>query len=392
MKIVASAIVLALAILALAPRPPAAGDREASRPTSVTGQPNHASQPTQSRPRIEVVFALDTTGSMSGLIDGAKAKIWSIARALSEGQPRPEIAIGLVAYRDLGDEYVTRTTPLTTDLDAVYRDLMALTAEGGGDGPEHVNRALAVATREIAWSEREGVTRLVFLVGDAPAHMDYPQDTPWTTTVEDAVRKGIVVNTVRCGGDADTAAQWNAIARRGEGRFVSLEQDGGMQIVATPLDERLGELRRELASTYLPFGGKKEREDSLSRSRAAEAVAAAAPAPAAADRAAFLATSGTALGADDLADGVARGSVDLGRLDPSDLPAELAGMKPEEQKAKLAAVLAERQALTALLAVVATERDEYLAKKAATAPAAGAFNQEVLAIVREQAAKNGVKY
>ncbi|MEN8183036.1 MAG: hypothetical protein ABFS46_10935, partial [Myxococcota bacterium] len=69
--------------------------------------------------RIEVVFVLDTTGSMSGLIEGAKQKIWSIANQLASGQPRPEIRVGLVAYRDRGDAFVTRRVDLTGDIDAI---------------------------------------------------------------------------------------------------------------------------------------------------------------------------------------------------------------------------------------------------------------------------------
>src|SRR4051794_24266330 len=61
----------------------------------------------QVAPRVELVFALDTTGSMSGLIDGAKRKIWSIAQFIAQGQPKPDVRIGLVAYRDIGDAYVT---------------------------------------------------------------------------------------------------------------------------------------------------------------------------------------------------------------------------------------------------------------------------------------------
>jgi hypothetical protein len=59
------------------------------------------------RPKIEVVFALDTTGSMGDLIAGAKQKIWAIADELASAKPTPELRIGLVAYRDRGDRYVT---------------------------------------------------------------------------------------------------------------------------------------------------------------------------------------------------------------------------------------------------------------------------------------------
>ena len=109
---------------------------------------------TNPQPRVEVVFVLDTTGSMSGLIDAAKEKIWSIATTMAQARPAPEIRIGLVAYRDRGDAYITRVTNLSEDLDSVYSALMDLQADGGGDGPESVNRALYDAVNEISWSDQ----------------------------------------------------------------------------------------------------------------------------------------------------------------------------------------------------------------------------------------------
>ena len=66
------------------------------------------------RPTVEVAFVLDTTGSMGGLLEGAKRKIWSIATSVVDTNPDADIRIGLVAYRDIGDEYVTKTFDLTT--------------------------------------------------------------------------------------------------------------------------------------------------------------------------------------------------------------------------------------------------------------------------------------
>ena len=68
------------------------------------------------KPIVEVAFVLDTTGSMGPLIEGAKRKIWSIATAIVDTNPNAEIRMGLVAYRDIGDEYVTKVFPLTTDI------------------------------------------------------------------------------------------------------------------------------------------------------------------------------------------------------------------------------------------------------------------------------------
>ena len=125
-------------------------------------------------PKVDVVFVLDTTGSMSGLIQTAKDKIWSIATTMASAQPTPEIRIGLVAYRDRGDQYITRVVDLSDDLDSVYATLMDFQADGGGDTPESVNQALFDAVHNISWSQDSQAYRVVFLVGDAPPHMDYP--------------------------------------------------------------------------------------------------------------------------------------------------------------------------------------------------------------------------
>src|SRR4051812_47335548 len=75
------------------------------------------------KPKVEVVFCLDTTGSMGGLIDGAKAKIWAICNQIAGGKPTPDLRVGLVAYRDKGDDYVTKVFDLTDDLDRVHGEL-----------------------------------------------------------------------------------------------------------------------------------------------------------------------------------------------------------------------------------------------------------------------------
>src|ERR1700749_1877076 len=72
------------------------------------------------KPTVEVAFVLDTTGSMGGLIEGAKRKIWSIATAIVDSNPDADIRMGLVAYRDIADEYVTKSFDLTTDIQDLY--------------------------------------------------------------------------------------------------------------------------------------------------------------------------------------------------------------------------------------------------------------------------------
>src|SRR5262245_24162314 len=154
------------------------------------------------KPRVDLVFALDTTGSMSGLIEGAKTKIWSIASFVARAQPTPELRVGLVAYRDVGDAYVTRVFDLDEDLDRVYKRLLSFRADGGGDGPEHVARALHESVYKMSWAPKTNDSvRLIYLVGDAPPHYDYEDGYDLARAARAAANKGIQVHAIRCGND-----------------------------------------------------------------------------------------------------------------------------------------------------------------------------------------------
>src|SRR5262245_7922842 len=108
----------------------------------LTGPSSAAPIPTPKKPAFEVVFCLDTTGSMNGLIDGAKLKIWGICNQILNGRPMPTLKVGLVAFRDKGDDYITKVYDLRDDLDEIYADLQTFQAAGGNDTPESVNQAL----------------------------------------------------------------------------------------------------------------------------------------------------------------------------------------------------------------------------------------------------------
>src|SRR5258705_1021690 len=103
---------------------------------------------------------------MGGLLDGAKRTVWSIANQVRRIDPNADLRVGLVAYKDLGDDYVRKAFALTDDLDAMYVDLSSYQAAGGGDVPENVDAALYDAVHKMKW--RSGAKKMIFLVGDAP--------------------------------------------------------------------------------------------------------------------------------------------------------------------------------------------------------------------------------
>lgn len=212
---------------------------------------------------VEVCFVLDTTGSMGSLIEGAKQKIWSIASQIAQRQDSPKIRFSLVGYRDRGDAYVTQLTYLNEDLDVVHDKLMKFQAGGGGDSPESVNQALNEAVTKIKWTKGEHVTRIVFLVGDAPPHMDYKQDVDYRVTCALARMEGITVNAIQCGVMKETIQPWKEIAEMGAGEYIALPQDGGVVAISCPQDKRISELTRELNRSVIPYGTLERQEQAM---------------------------------------------------------------------------------------------------------------------------------
>ena len=345
------------------------------------------------KPTVEVAFVLDTTGSMGGLIEGAKRKIWSIATAIVDSNPDADIRIGLVAYRDLGDDYVTKTFDLTTDIQDLYAKLLELKARGGGDWPESVNEALDVAVNKLQWTQSSDVRRIVFLVGDAPPHMDYAQDTKYPTTLAVAKQKGIIVNAVLAGDARDTERVWRDIAQNGNGRFIPIPQDGGhVVIIETPYDDDIIILQKQINGTVIPYGPGAFRKRTEDKTNQLAQFAAAAPA-AATDMASYLnkrarLSSEAITGDGDLVSDVAAGKQKLAGIKDDELPDNLRALKPEQRAAELDKQMKDRKALNEKLAALVAKRDQYVAEQTAKAPPkTSSFDREVKEALRAQIKK-----
>lgn len=340
----------------------------------------------EERPEVEVVFCLDTTGSMGGLIEGAKQKIWSIANQIVMGRPVPDLSIGLVGYRDRGDEYITQVFQLDDDLDAVYENLMSFKADGGGDTPEHVNKALHDAVHEMEWSGKSAL-KLVFLVGDCPPHMDYRDGYDYHRTCREAVRKDIIINTIQCGDFSETEKVWREIARLSEGSYASVPQEGGMRIIHTPMDAELASLSEKLEGTIVAYGTAEVFAESTER---LEKVKEMAPA-AAAERAGFKSVAAE-LSTYDLVNAVKNKRVNLEEIGNEELPEEMRTMSLEEKLDYLDAKEKERMELKARIAKLNRERSDYIAVLIKENLKGDSFDESVQEMIKEQASEVGIRY
>ena len=343
-------------------------------------------------PRMEVVFVLDTTGSMSGMIAGAKQKIWAIANKLKSAQPRPEIRFGLVGYRDRHDAYVTKVFGLTDNLDEMYTNLNAFEAQGGGDEPESVNEALHRAVRDLQWSPDPEVLRVIFLVGDARPHMDYADDVKYPETCRLANERGILINTLQCGRLSGTEAAWREIAGATNGAYSAILQSGGSIRIDTPYDQEINRLNLELNATIILYGSKAEQAHAAGNAARLATMAA----EAVADRSSYLAKSdkGAVMsGRGDLVGDLMNGREKVEELDEKKLSADLQAMAPGARRELIEQKVGERRKLQSELDALVAKRDAAVAEKMkGLAGKEGVLELEAFQVLETQAKQKGYRF
>jgi hypothetical protein len=301
------------------------------------------------------------------------------------------VKVGLVAYRDRGDQYVTKIFDLTENLDEVHGNLMSFQAGGGGDTPESVNQALHEAVTKITWSKEKSTLRLIFLVGDAPPQMKYADDVKYPETCKLAVQNDIIINTVQCGNMADTTKYWQEICRLAEGRFVQIDAQGGsVAVIATPYDKDLAAINADLVKNTIIFGSA-EMQKAAGKAKGGGGKLDGA---AAADRAGFFANAAKGPSY-DLLQNIQEGKVKLQDLKKEELPEEMRKMTLPEQKTFLEKVDKERKELITKAKDLDKKRGEFIAQKSKEAAAntqPDSFDGQVLILLQSQATRIQVDY
>ena len=351
----------------------------------LAASPSHAELVPATRD-VDLVIALDVSGSMTGLIDSAKQRLWDIANELGRAQPTPELRVAILSYGRPGygadSGYVRVDLPFTSDLDAVNETLFAFQTDGGD---EYVARAIRTSLDALQWSTASDALRMIFVAGNESAEQD-PQFSIAAVT-RAAVERDIIVSAIYCGDDTDGIAPgWRNVANATNGTYASIDQNAAaVANIATPLDDRLAELNQALNLTYLPFGsdGERARENQLAQ----DANAAAMSAPAAASR---YVTKASLLyvAAWDLVDAVA-GGLALDEVEAEALPEEMQGMGPAEREAYVQAKAEERAGIQAAIGAAAEERRAYIEAKRLENGGAVGLDDAIRAGIRSAAESKG---
>ena len=339
----------------------------------------------------EIVFCLDATGSMSGLIGTAKEKIWDIVSDLAQSSEIDTLRMGMIFYRDRGDVFVTKSIPLSTDLDSAYVDLLDMSANGGGDTPESVNQALDESVHQMIWSKDQTTYRTIFVIGDCPPHMDYQDDTPYTISCVKAAEKGIVINTIKLGNTCqETIPHFKKMAACGDGAFLQLDQNATDYVVATPYDEVINDVSKDIDNSRLYYGNKKEQLINNEKKAKSMEVYDKSSSTANSARASYkISKSGAKawMGSKEIVADYKNNNIDIEMISEDELPEVLQGKTIVEKKRVLQQITDKRTSDIKRLKELNEKRKAYIRQKANERSDSDSlsFSKEVVKIMTKQA-------
>lgn len=348
--------------------------------------------PIEQKQPVDLVIALDVSGSMSGLIDSARQRLWDIVNELAQANPQPDLRMAILTYGNpsYGEEtgYVRIDMPFTRDLDAINRTLFSFGTNGGD---EYVSRVVHRSVTDLAWTKNADALKILFVAGNEEANQDPQISVELATQL--AANSGIVVNTIYCGNEGDNiVAGWREFSARTNGLFASIDQNASaVANIATPMDEELAKLNEELNSTYVAFG--KDGDEYKANQVEQDMNAADMSMPSVASRTVAKAGRLYRNSKWDLLDALESG-VELEEMDVADLPEPMRSLDADERKEYVGELTEKRESVSTEIEELGKQRQVFIAEERARLARDGeaGLDEAILKGVRELAEKKGFEF
>ena len=315
------------------------------------------------QPKIQIAILLDTSSSMDGLIDQARQQIWQVVNEFSTAtrhgvKPTLEVAVFEYGNNTISADngYIRQVSALTGELDQVSEALFSLTTNGGD---EYCGLVIQSAVAQLKWSDSKDDIKAIFIAGNEPFTQG---PTPFSEAIAAAKTRGIVVNTIHAGDQAEGVnTGWKDGAVLAGGSFMSINQDHQVAHVNAPQDEKIAELNAQLNQTYIPYGteGKAKHERQVMQDSASSEISAGLMAK----RARSKSSSYYENSSWDLVDAHTNGKVDLDTVESANLPEEMRSMDKAERKNHVERAAASRKKRQEEILILSKERDAYVAEE-----------------------------
>ena len=339
---------------------------------------------------IQVALLLDTSGSMSGLIEQAKSQLWKILNELSRTEKNgesPSLQIALYEYgnpsKARNQNQIHKLTDFTKDMDLISQKLFALTTDGG---EEYCGQVIYNSLQELEWQKSDDQDlKLIYIAGNEA----FSQGAlPYKTACTSARNQDVIINTIFCGDHQQgIELEWQTGAKEGNGVYMSINHNEETVYIDSPYDAKINQLNEKLNSTYIPFG--KEGKEKHSNQMLQDSNAKKYGSSNAASRAVFKSKKQYKAEKWDLVDAYKKDKKVLETV--KEVPDSLQNISVAELEAKIKAVSNSRSEIQQQINELDEKRRSYIEEESKKNASKSSLENSMLESIKTQAAKKGYK-
>ncbi|MBC3847361.1 VWA domain-containing protein [Winogradskyella echinorum] len=342
------------------------------------------------KPEIKVALLLDTSNSMDGLIDQAKAQLWQVVNELSYAKCKdesPNLKIALYEYGNnklnADEGYLRQVIAFSDDLDEISKSLFSLTTDGG---EEYCGKVISTALNQLQWGNDKDDLKLIFIAGNEP----YTQgNVSYKTASKLAHQNDVTVNTIFCGDyNQGITSYWKDGADLTHGNYMAINHNQATVHVASPYDDKILELNEKLNRTYVAYGstGRKKMEMQAEQDSNARSYNKANAVSRTVSKSSRLYKNSSW----DLVDAEKEDDFSYDQLKEEQLPKELKGKSKAEIKSYVEKKRKERETLQKAIAELNIKRQGYIESK--TKDSDNGLENALIKAIKAQAKQKNYKW
>ncbi len=338
---------------------------------------------------VKIALLLDTSNSMDGLINQAKAQLWDIVNkftyAKCGNEARPELQIALYQYGNdalsAKEGYIQQVIGFSSDLDEISEKLFSLTTNGG---EEFCGAVIHTSLKQLEWGKNEDHLKMIFIAGNEPftqGKLNYKD------AVSNAKEKDVIINTIFCGNyDQGVSSNWKSGAVLSGGEYMAINHNRQVVQINTPYDDVIIKLNGKLNSTYISYGslGASKRESQAAQDSNAMELEESVAVKRAVSKSSRMYKNAHW----DLVDAAKEKDFDISDLEEDQLPAELKGKTEKEILAHIKTKEVERKTIQKEIMALNAKREAYIAEHQKEGTKGELENAMLNAIQRQAAKKN----
>ncbi|UJH68327.1 vWA domain-containing protein [Allomuricauda sp. SCSIO 65647] len=344
-----------------------------------------------SKQYVKIALLLDTSNSMDGLINQAKAQLWDIVNEFTYARcgndSRPSLQIALYEYGNdhlsSREGYIRQVIGFSSDLDEISEKLFSLTTNGG---EEYCGQVINTSLKQLEWGKNRDDLKMIFIAGNEPftqGKLNY-RDAAYQ-----AKEKDVIVNTIFCGNyEQGISTQWKKGAELTGGDYMAIDHNRQIVHIDTPYDDIIIQLNSKLNNTYISYGyaGERKKQMQVAQDANAEALEEVVVVKRAVSKSSRLYNNSSW----DLVDASADKEFDVSKLKKDELPTELKGKSTAEIEKFIEEKKAERTQIQKQIQELNAKREAYIAKN--QKEEAGELENAMISAIKAQAAKKNYSW